>query len=110
MRSAARDTSDVLQDCHSATVSGLKEISERTFEHVQEDVERVYDYSRSLSGVKSLAELAQINNEFVRAIFESRMEQLRAVSELTSSMLKSSMEPLQSGMSNVMEQARKRST
>jgi len=108
VRHAARDTSEVLQDCHSATISGLKEISEHTLEHVQADVDRLFDLGRSLTEAKSLPEVLQIQGEYVREAFEQNLARTKTFGELATTLFKSTFEPFQSGMVNVISQAKKR--
>jgi hypothetical protein len=108
VRSAARDTGEVLHDCHSASISGLKELNERAIEQMHTDVDRLFDYGRSLLDVKSLSQILQINGEFLRESFESQLERTRTMGELSANLMKSTFEPLQTGMANVLNQARKR--
>jgi phasin family protein len=108
VRSAARDTSEVLQDCHTATIAGLKEINEHALEGVQSDMDRLFDYGRQLAEVKSVPEALEAHGTFVRQSFETGLERVRAMSEMSANLFKSAFEPFQSGMSNVIEQAKKR--
>jgi hypothetical protein len=108
VRSAARDTGDVLHECHSASISGLKELNERAIEQLHADVDRLFDYGRSLLEVKSLSQILQINGDFLRENFESQLERTRTMGELSANLIKSTIEPLQTGMANVVSQARKR--
>ncbi|MFO1186049.1 MAG: phasin family protein [Alphaproteobacteria bacterium] len=108
VRHAARDTSEVLQDCHSATISGLKEISEQTLEHLQADVDRLFDLGRSMTDAKSLPELLQIQGDFLRESIEQNLARTKTMGELTANLFKTTCEPLQTGIANVISQARKR--
>lgn len=108
VRCAARDTSEVLQDCHTATIAGLKEINEHALEGVQSDMDRLFDYGRQLSEVKSVPEVLEAHSAFVREAFETHLERVRSLSEMSANLFKSTFEPFQSGMANVLSQAKKR--
>lgn len=108
VRHAARDTSEVLQDCHSATLSGVKELSEQTLEHLQADMDRLFDLSRSLTDAKSLPEVLQIQGEYLRETFEQNIARTKTLGEFATNLFKATYEPFQTGMANVISQARKR--
>jgi phasin family protein len=110
VRHAARDTSEVLQDCHQATISGLKEINEQTIEHIQADVDRLFDLGRSITEAKSLPEVMQIQGEYIREAFEQNLSRTKTLTELATNLFKATYEPFQTGMANVISQARKRSS
>ncbi len=108
VRSTARDTSDVLQDCHSSVISNLKDINEQTLEGLHQEVDRIFDYGRQVTEVKSLSELLEAHGNFVRDSFAAGINRARALNEMSVSLFKASFEPLQSGMANVISQAKKR--
>jgi hypothetical protein len=109
VRSAARESSEVLQDCHTAAISSIKEMNEQALDRVQTDVDRFFEYGRTLSGVKSLSDFIQAHGDFVRESMESQLEQARSMSEMSANLFKTAFEPLQTGMANMMSQAKKRS-
>lgn len=109
VRCAARDTSDVLQDCHTATISGIKEINEHALENLQTDIDRMFDYGRQITDAKTLSDVLEANGTFVRESLETSMQRARTFGELSANLVRSTFEPFQSGMANVLAQARKRS-
>ncbi len=108
LRGAARDAGNVCQEAHVATISGLKDINEHVFEHMQSEIDRGYDFLRAASEVKGVGDLMQLQTDFLRETMETQLAQTKALTELTSNLFRSAFEPLQQGFSTVMENARKR--
>lgn len=108
LRGAARDAGNVCQESQVACLAGLKDINEHIFELAQSEIDRGYDFLRSASEVKGVSELVQLQADYLRDTMETQTEQLKALSELTTTLFKSTFEPLQQGFATVLENARKR--
>ena len=109
VRAAARETGDVCQECHVAAISGIKDLNEHLLELAQTEVDRGYDFFKAATEVKGVSELMQLQTDYLRESMETQLDQTRALTELTMNIFKSSFAPLQTGISNVIEKARKRS-
>ena len=108
LRGVARETGNVCQEAHVATLAGLKDINEHIFEFTQTEIDRGYDFLRAAADVRGISDLFQLQTDFLRETMETQVEQAKALSELTSNLFKSAFEPLQAGMSSIAEKARKR--
>ena len=109
VRAAARETGDVCQECQVAAINGIKDLNEHILELAQGEVDRGYDFLRAATEAKGVSELVQLQADYFRESLETQVEQSKALTELTMNIFKSSFAPLQSGMTAIFENARKRS-
>jgi phasin len=103
IKSAAEETTDVLEDTYASATKGATEFNLKALEALRANVNASFDYTRELFGSKSLAEAVELSATHMRRQFESLSAQAKALSTLAQKVATETAEPIKAGMSKTMK-------
>ena len=102
-KSAAEETTDVLEDTYTSATKGATEFNLKALEALRVNVNASFDYARELFGSKSLAEAVELSATHMRKQFESLSAQAKALSTIAQKVATETAEPIKAGMSKTMK-------
>jgi phasin len=103
IKSAAEETTDVLEDTYASATKGATEFNLKALEALRANVNASFDYTRELFGSKSLAEAVELSATHMRRQFESLSAQAKTLSTLAQKVATETAEPIKAGMSKTMK-------
>ena len=103
IKSAAEETTDVLEDTYTNATKGATEFNLKALEALRANVNASFDYTRELFGSKSLAEAVELSATHMRKQFESLSAQAKTLSTLAQKVAAETAEPIKAGMSKTMK-------
>jgi phasin len=103
IKSAAEETTDVLEDTYSTATKGATEFNLKALEVVRANVNASFDYTRELLGSKTVAEAVELSASHVRRQFEALTEQAKTLSALAQKVAAETAEPIKTGMAKTMK-------
>jgi len=101
IKSAAEETTDVLEDTYTTATKGATEFNLKALEALRANVNASFDYSRELLGSKTLAEAVELSATHVRKQFETLSTQAKALSTLAQKIANETAEPIKAGMTKL---------
>jgi len=103
IKSAAEETTDVLEDTYATATKGATEFNLKALEAVRTNVNASFDYTRELLGSKTLAEAVELSASHVRKQFEALTEQTKTLSALAQKVATETAEPIKTGVARSMK-------
>jgi phasin len=103
IKSAAEETTDVLEDTYTSATKGATEFNLKALEALRANVNASFDYTRELLGSKTLAEAVELSAVHARKQFESLSAQTKSLSTLAQKVATETAEPIKAGMSKTMK-------
>lgn len=71
MKSAAEETTDMIEDTYATYTKGAVEIAGKAFDNTKTNTAAMLDFAKDMMTVKSVAELVEKQTAFARAQFEA---------------------------------------
>ena len=103
MKSAAEETTDVLEDTYTTATKGATEFNLKALEALRANVNASFDYTRELLASKSLSEAVELSASHMRKQFESLSSQAKTFSALAQKIATETAEPIKAGMSKTLK-------
>lgn len=99
MKSAAEETSQILETTYSNATKGVTEYNMKALEALRTNVNASFDFTAQLFSVKTLAEAAELSTSHFRSQFETISAQTKDLSQLAQKIATDTSEPLKTGFS-----------
>jgi phasin len=103
IKSAAEETTDVLEDTYASATKGATEFNLKALEALRVNVNASFDYARELMGSKTLADAVELSASHMRKQFEQLSAQAKTLSALAQKVATETAEPIKAGMSKTMK-------
>jgi len=103
IKSAAEETTDVLEDTYTSATKGATEFNLKALEALRVNMNASFDYTRELFGSKTLAEAVELSATHLRKQFESLSAQGKTLSALAQKVATETAEPIKSGVEKAMK-------
>jgi phasin len=103
IKSAAEETTDVLEDTYASATKGATEFNLKALEALRVNVNASFDYARELMGSKTLADAVELSASHMRKQFEQLSVQAKTLSALAQKVATETAEPIKAGMSKTMK-------
>jgi phasin len=103
LKTAAEETTDVLEDTYATASKGATEFNLKALEALRTNVNASFDYTRELIASKSLAEAVELSASHMRKQFETLSGQAKTLSTLVQKIATDAAEPIKSGMAKTMK-------
>ncbi len=103
IKSAAEETTDVLEDTYTSASKGATEFNLKALEALRVNVNASFDYARELMGSKTLADAVELSASHMRKQFEQLSAQAKTLSTLAQKVATETAEPIKAGMSKTMK-------
>jgi phasin len=101
IKSAAEETTDVLEDTYTSATKGATEFNMKALEALRTNVNASLDYTSELLGSKTLADAVELSASHMRKQFESLSAQAKTLSALAQKVATETAEPIKVGMSKM---------
>ena len=101
IKSAAEDSTDLLEDTYASATKGATEFNLKALEAMRANMNASFDYTSALMGSKTLAEAVERSATHVREQFELLSEQTKTLSTLAQKVAAETAEPMKAGMSKI---------
>lgn len=83
MKVAAEETTEVMETAYAAYSKGASQITAKLLDNTQAHVNALFDFAKSLTEVKTVAEAVEKQTSFARTQFEALTAQGREIQELS---------------------------
>jgi phasin len=103
IKSAAEETTDVLEDTYTSATKGATEFNLKALETLRTNVNASFDYTSELMGSKTLADAVEFSASHMRKQFESLSAQAKTLSALAQKVATETAEPIKAGISKTMK-------
>jgi phasin len=103
IKSAAEESTDVLEDTYTTATKGATEFNLKALETLRVNVNASFDYARELMASKTLADAVELSASHMRKQFESLSAQAKTLSTLAQKVATETAEPIKAGMSKTMK-------
>jgi phasin len=103
IKSAAEETTDVLEDTYTSATKGATEFNMKALEALRVNMNASFDYTRELMGSKTLADAVELSASHMRKQFESLSAQAKSLSALAQKVATETAEPIKAGVSKTMK-------
>ena len=101
LKSAAEETTDVLEATYSNASKGAGEYGLKLIEAGRTNTNAAFDLAAALMGAKSLSEVIELSTAHTRKQFETVTEQTKELAALAQKIVAESSEPIKSGVNKV---------
>ena len=103
IKSAAEESTDVLEDTYTSATKGATEFNMKALEALRVNMNASFDYTRELMGSKTLADAVELSASHMRKQFESLSAQAKSLSALAQKVATETAEPIKTGVSKTMK-------
>jgi phasin len=103
IKSAAEESTDVLEDTYTSATKGATEFNMKALEAMRVNMNASFDYTRELMGSKTLADAVELSASHMRKQFESLSAQAKSLSALAQKVATETAEPIKAGISKTMK-------
>jgi phasin len=100
-KSAAEETTDMLEDTYTSATKGATEFNLKALETLRLNVNSAFDYTRELFATKSLAEAVELSSSHVRKQFEVLSTQAKDLTAIAQKVATEAAEPIKAGVSKI---------
>jgi phasin len=100
-KSAAEDTTDILEDTYTAATKGATEFNLKALEALRLNVNSAFDYTRELLATKTLADAVELSSTHVRKQFEALSTQAKDLTTIAQKVATEASEPIKAGVSKI---------
>jgi phasin len=105
MKTAAEETTTVLEDTYSKASKGSTEYSLKVIEAARINTNAAFDFATDLLGAKSLSDVVELSTAHVRKQFETMTAQTKELTSLVQKVCTETAEPIKEGVGKVFKQA-----
>lgn len=99
MKSAAEETTDLLETSYTAASKGATEFNMKALEALRANVNASFDFTSKMFATKTLGEAAEVSTAHFRAQFETLTAQTKELSSLAQKIAAETSEPIKTGVS-----------
>jgi len=96
MKTAAEDATDMVEDTYESAREGIFAIGVKTLDAAKENSDASFAFARDLFGVKTLAEMIELQTAFARKQFDAFGAQMKDLQELTQKCVTDAAKPVTS--------------
>jgi phasin len=82
LKTAAEEAGDLIEDTYATASTGVKDFNLKALEATRTNLNATFDHARDLMGVKTLAEVVELQSTFLRKQFETFQAQAKELSAL----------------------------
>lgn len=101
-KSAAEDTTDLLEDSYASATKGAAEFNAKALDALRANVNAAFDYTSELFATKTLAEAVEVSSTHVRKQFETLTVQTKDLTAVAQKVAAEAVEPIKAGVSRAM--------
>ena len=105
MKSAAEETTTVLEDTYAKASKGTTEYNLKLIEAARTNANAAFDFASELCGAKSLSDVVEMSTAHVRKQFEAVTAQTKELTALAQKVATEAAEPIKEGVGKVFKQA-----
>ncbi len=98
-KSAAEETTDMLEDTYTMATKGASEFNLKALEALRLNVNSAFDYTSQLLASKNLAEAVELSSSHVRKQFETLSAQAKDLATIAQKVATKTSEPIKTGVS-----------
>jgi phasin len=96
MKTAAEDATDMVEDTYETARESMFAIGVKTLDAAKENSDASFAFARDLFGVKTLAEMIELQTAFARKQFDAFRAQMKDLQELTQKCVSDTAKPVTS--------------
>src|SRR5262249_24768531 len=105
MKSAAEETTTVLEDTYSKASKGTTDFNLKLIEAARANTNAAFDFAAELCAAKSLSDVVELSTAQVRKHFERVTAETKELSALAQKVATEAVEPIKEGVGKVFKQA-----
>lgn len=94
MKSAAEDTSDLVEDTYQTARDGAFAISTKTLDAAKTNTDATYAFAKDMFGAKTLADVIELQTAFARQQFETATAQMKDFQEISQKVFAEASKPM----------------
>ena len=106
MRTAAEESSDLIEDSYETTRQGLVELNLQALEAAKANTDATYTFVRDMFGVKSLSQAIELQSSYARKQFDALSGQSKDMQALASKMASEAGEPVKDAVQKIFKDAK----
>ncbi|QCK85519.1 phasin [Phreatobacter aquaticus] len=106
MKTAAEEATDLIEDTYATASTGMKDFNLKAIENARSNLNASFDHARDLMGVKTLAEVLELQSAFVRKQFEALQAQAKELSTIAQKTATDTVEPVKEKVGQVLKVAK----
>ncbi|MEM9205658.1 MAG: phasin [Pseudomonadota bacterium] len=103
VKAVAEDATDIAEDTFSNASKGVTEINLKTIDMVKDNANAAFEFTKSLFGVTTVAEMVELSTSYAREQYESQVSQLKEMGELVQKVSKDTAQPVTEGVQKTMK-------
>jgi phasin len=100
MNAATTEAADLIKNSYSTAVKGMQDYNNKIIEFTHANTNAAFDFVQRMSGVKSPSEFLELWTEHARKQVETLTEQSKQLAALAQKVMRTTAEPLKTGVSN----------
>ncbi|MCC6918730.1 MAG: phasin family protein [Alphaproteobacteria bacterium] len=104
-REGAEDAIGVVRTSLEAAGAGVRDVNLKVIEFVQADANAYFDAMRKVAAAKSIKEALEIQGGYVRAQFQTSVQNIRAVRDVAAEAAREAFEPVREGFAKLRKAA-----
>jgi phasin len=101
-KSAAEESTDLLEDSYTTATKGATEFNTKALEALRANVNAAFDFTDALFATKTLAEAVELSSAHVRSQFETLTSQAKDLTAVAQKVASEAAEPIKAGVSKSM--------
>ncbi|NJO53908.1 MAG: phasin [Bacteroidales bacterium] len=105
IKSAAEDTTDMIEDTYVTASKGMSEFNVRALEAMRANINASFDFTRAVMQVKTLSQAVELTSSHIRKQFEALIDQTRELTELAQKVATDTAEPMKASVEKVVKPA-----
>ena len=106
MKTAAEEATDLIEDTYTTASAGVKDFNLKAIEATRLNLNASFDHARDLMGVKTFAEVVELQSAFIRKQFETLQAQAKELSTLAQKTATDTVEPVKEKVGQVLKVAK----
>lgn len=107
LKAAAEETTDLLEDTYATASTGVKDFNLKALEATRINLNAGFDHVRDLMGVKTLAEVVELQSAYLRKQFETFQGQAKDLSAIAQKVATDTVEPVKEKVEKAFKTAAK---
>jgi phasin len=107
LKAAAEETTDLVEDTYATASNGVKDFNLKALEQARANMNASFDHARDLMGVKTLAEVVELQTAFLRKQFEAMQAQVKELSSIAQKTATDTFEPVKGKVEKMLANAGK---
>lgn len=103
----AEEATDVLEDTYAASTKGTLTLMTKAIDQAKASTDASFEFTKSIFGAKSVAELVELNTAFARSQFEAMTAQSKELTELATKIANDAAAPMKAATEKALAQVKK---